>query len=108
MARSFTRSFVIVDGLDEWSEQDKDQSDLTDELLRLHGRTGIDLFATSRYIPNIRARFSQHPSLPISSHEDDIRLYVEQNLWRISEHIKIGKSFEDQIKEIIWKTSQGM
>lgn len=107
VARSFASSFVIVDGLDEWSKQEEDQSDLTDELLQLHERTGINLFATSRYIPIISDKFSQHPSLPISSHEDDIRLYVEQNLWRISKHIK-SLDLEDQIKERICKTSQGM
>jgi nucleoside phosphorylase len=108
VACSFSRSFIVVDGLDEWSEQENDQWDLTDELLRLHERTGIDLFATSRCIPHILDKFSRYPSLHISCHEDDVRLYVEQNLWRISKHLDICESLEDQIKAGICKTCHGM
>jgi hypothetical protein len=108
VVRSYSKVFILVDGLDEWSMSENDQSDLVDELLRLHARTGINLFATSRYVPEILGRFSQHPSFQISSHQDDIRLYIEHNLWRISRHVTIDKDLEHQIKATICETSIGM
>jgi hypothetical protein len=69
-----SRSFVLVDALDECGDC---RGRLLKILFDLQTRSDINLFATSRDLPEIVSQFEDHPKLEIRASEDDIRTYID-------------------------------
>lgn len=106
----YARVFVIVDALDECVETDGNQEHLLSQLLQLQSQCKFRLFATSRPIPRIQARF-QDPNiakLEIRATEHDIRMYVEANLSRLPSFVSKDGLLQEEIKKSILSSTDGM
>lgn len=109
---SFSRTFIVIDALDEYD----DVSNLLSEIFNLQRQTGANFLATSRPEDRIKAQFKQFPSMEIRAADEDLRLYLDK---RISEHkvlrdespdykLEIRSSLRKKIKEKISKAADGM
>jgi Cdc6-like AAA superfamily ATPase len=65
VAAAYSRVFILVDALDECQTDNGCRSEFLPELFNLQTKCGINLFATSRYIPEITEKFKKDPSLEI-------------------------------------------
>jgi Cdc6-like AAA superfamily ATPase len=83
----YSRVFIIVDALDECQAGDSRRRFLT-ELFHLETNSRANLFATSRFIPEIVKDFSKSVSLEIRASKEDIERYLEG-------HIRLLSSFDD-------------
>jgi Cdc6-like AAA superfamily ATPase len=72
----YSRVFIIVDALDECQAGDSRRRFLT-ELFHLEAKSGANLFATSRFIPEIVKVFCKSVVLEIRASKEDIERYLE-------------------------------
>ena len=53
----YSRAFIIIDALDECQVSDGGRRKFLSEIFNLQAKTGANLFATSRFIPEIMKEF---------------------------------------------------
>jgi Cdc6-like AAA superfamily ATPase len=75
----YSRVFIVVDALDECQAGDSRRRLLT-ELFHLEAKSGANLFATSRFIPEIEKLFCKSVSLEIRASKEDIETYLERQM----------------------------
>src|SRR4029077_68507 len=93
---SHSKSFIIIDALDECSATDGVVSQFLEELFNLQAKTSSSLFATSRPIFNIPEEFKRRQStvLEINTSNEDMRRYLDGHIHRISLYVRITPAIE--------------
>ncbi|EGX48820.1 hypothetical protein AOL_s00079g459 [Orbilia oligospora ATCC 24927] len=99
-----SRTFILIDALDEC------RNDLTaflEVLFTLRQDQDINIFATSRCIPEIEDRFSGISiQLEIRAIEEDVRNYLERQI--LQRGTRVLKNNKVIVQEKIWRAAQGM
>jgi hypothetical protein len=100
-ASSFSRVFIVIDGLDEVSDEDGTRSELLKAIQSLKGP--INLMVTARPLPSITLHFEKARNLTIYADDNDIRSYVRS-------HIPLGypKDLEETVVDKITSSTAGM
>jgi hypothetical protein len=104
--RSYSKVFVIVDALDECTD-DATRTALLATLKDLP----VNLFVTSRYSLTIEEKFDGVKRLDIRAHDNDVRRYVEKRISRedrLSRHVKADPSLQDDIINKVVDSAKGM
>ncbi|KAF8867423.1 purine and uridine phosphorylase [Acephala macrosclerotiorum] len=71
VADMYSRVFIIIDALDECQASDSSRARFLAEIFNLQARSGVNLFATSRFIPDIVERFKEEESLLLEIRASD-------------------------------------
>jgi hypothetical protein len=106
---SFSRTFIVIDGLDECS--DGVLSRFMRELFSLQAKTGSKIFATSRPILGIPEEFQRQWScstLKIRASDEDMRRYLDGHINQVSTFVREAPGIERKIKSAITKAADGM
>ncbi|UKZ82599.1 hypothetical protein TrVFT333_010392 [Trichoderma virens FT-333] len=77
---SYSRVFILIDALDECQESGGCRTNLLDEMFFLQERTKANIFATSRFIPQITEKFKNCKSIEIRATKGDVQVYVRDQL----------------------------
>jgi hypothetical protein len=102
----YSRAFIIVDALDKCQVSDDSQARFLSELFSFQIRHEVNIFATSRFIPQIIDQFNGSMPLEIRAHDKDVRKYLDG---RISQsESKFLKTYREKIKTEITKAVGGM
>lgn len=96
-----------MDALDERHDADGYWTDFISELLVLQQACRFNLFATSRAIPNITGRFEGSPRIPIHAYRDDVRIYLEAEMYRLRPVIR-NPLLQEMVKDRIIEAIDGM
>ncbi|KAI7975791.1 hypothetical protein EIK77_005541 [Talaromyces pinophilus] len=111
----YSRVFVFVDALDECpvangNRRDFLLSSLLPNLFRLQDECGINIFATSREIPEIMEAFDRNGStnLPIRASDEDIRIFLSDQMKSLHPRVLDRPSLQEQIKNRIVDAAQGI
>ncbi|PKK51563.1 hypothetical protein CI102_2964, partial [Trichoderma harzianum] len=114
MADSYLRVFIVIDALDECQGSDgcRGENFLVD-MFSLRDKSKVNIFATSRLIPEIMEKFETCKRMDIRASEDDVRRYVRGQLERgTMEHlpslIKRKPELKDEIIKGISDAVDGM
>lgn len=105
---TYSKVFLVVDALDECDVSNGHRTKFMNELLELGTNYGVNLLATSRYIPHITETFRGRPTLEIYAHDDDICKYVEGQKFRFPEFVSSDDQLVHEIRDRIVKSVQGM
>ncbi|KAK8131917.1 hypothetical protein PG999_000090 [Apiospora kogelbergensis] len=108
ISTSFSRTFIIVDALDECQDAGMVQSRLVSELLSLQKRAGLNLFITSRYIPSITERFSSSLTVEVRPSHEDIWTCLQSGMSQLPDFVQIDESLKDEIKTEIEEAMEGI
>ncbi|KAI1029503.1 hypothetical protein LB504_010782 [Fusarium proliferatum] len=108
VSRLFSKVFMIVDGLDEWTTEHGDLYSLPAELLFLQSKLAINLLATSRPIPLIADQFNDFRSIPITAQQQDIYAYVDNFQWPESSCVGKIAGLRGMVKETMSQSVRGM
>ncbi|KAK8000389.1 hypothetical protein PG990_012989 [Apiospora arundinis] len=103
-----SRVFIIVDALDECTVSDGCRSQFISELQKLQASLDVNILATSRFIPEITARFREAVQLEIRASESDISTYLNGNLSHLPGFVSRNLELQAEIKEYIIKYVDGM
>ncbi|KAI0137469.1 hypothetical protein BJ170DRAFT_590398 [Xylariales sp. AK1849] len=105
---SFSRCYFIVDALDE-SQVSRDGRDkFLTELFKLQKSTKVNLFATSRHIPDIEDKFVGFPKIEVGGHKDDIRRYLVSSLPTLRSFVSRNTELQNETLDVISTSVDGM
>ncbi len=108
VAATYSRVFIVVDALDECQVSEGCRERFIKETLNLQALSGANVFATSRFIPEIIAKFEGSLSLEIHAKEEDLRLYLNGHMDRLPGFIKNNLELKDDIKTRIIQAVDGV
>lgn len=103
VAAAYSRVFIAVDALDEYRER----SAFLEELFKIHQNSNLNIFATSRHIPEIREKFRGISiECEIRASDEDVRAYLDGRISQLG--TRVVKNNKEMIKNEISKVVQGM
>ncbi len=108
VANLFSRVFIAVDALDECRLSDGSRSKFLTEIFALQRETGANIFATSRFIPEITERFKDNVSLEIRAHPGDVQRYIEGNMAHMPSWVTRSPDLSKEITAKIVQAVDGM
>jgi Cdc6-like AAA superfamily ATPase len=103
---AYSRVFIIVDALDECQISGNCQQFLS-EIFRLQAIAQVNIFATSRFIPEITDYFTGGLVLEIRANEDDIRKYLGGHMFRLPRFAR-DNQLQSEIETCITEAVDGM
>ena len=105
---SYSRTFIIIDALDERAASDGGRGEFLSEIFKLQAKTGANLFATSRFIPDITEEFKGSPSLEIRANGEDVRRYLDGHMSHLRPFVSRKPDLQEEIKDEIVQAVDGM
>ncbi|KAH7151404.1 ankyrin repeat-containing domain protein [Fusarium sp. MPI-SDFR-AT-0072] len=97
VAAMHSRVFIIVDALDECLASDGCRTRFLSELFNLQIRHGINIFATSRFIPEIMDRFETSLSIEIRASPDDVARYLKGHIEQLPSFVQHDRQLQEEI-----------
>jgi hypothetical protein len=105
----YSRAFIIIDALDECRVSDGGRKQLLSEISNLQSRTGVNLFATSRFIPDIVKEFEGRSiSLEIRASPEDLRRYLGGHMSSLPSFVLRSPNLQEEVETGIVKAVEGM
>ncbi|KAI1113474.1 hypothetical protein F5Y14DRAFT_441857 [Nemania sp. NC0429] len=103
-----SRVFIVVDALDECQGLNRCRTSFLSTLFSLQMKTGVNILATSRIIPEIMGEFKNSPLKEIRAPDDDIRRYLRSRLPELPKFVMDQCSLRDDITTSITEAASGM
>ncbi|KAH7110219.1 hypothetical protein B0J13DRAFT_662220 [Dactylonectria estremocensis] len=104
----YSRVLIVVDPLDEFQTSNGQRALFLSEIKKLQAVSGVNIFVTSRDLPDIRRNFEDSIELPVSAVDEDIRMYLDSCLPRMSGVVGRNKSLQEEAKKEIAHAARGM
>ena len=104
----YSKTFIIVDALDECPVFDGCRKRFISEIFNLQTRTGANLFVTSRFIPEITDKFESSVIVEIRASDQDVQRYLDGHISRLPKCVSKSSDLQEKIKATIVKTVDGM
>ena len=104
----YSRVFIIVDALDECQVFDGCRQRFLSEIFSLQANQGVNIFATSRFIPEITTKFQGNILLEIRANKEDVERYLEAHMRHLSSFDDWNQQLQDEIKVAIADAVDGM
>lgn len=108
VATIYSRVFIVIDALDECQVSDGCRMRFLTEILNLQAKSGLNIFATSRFIPDITEKFEGCASLEIRASDEDVRRYLDSHIFRLPGFVRHSQKLQDEIKTAIVGAVDGM
>ena len=105
-----SRTFMIVDALDECSNEGRVRDNLLDAIFRLQDQYSISFLATSRSLPGIVTKFQGKvcTSLEIRASDHDVRRYLERHITLLPTFVLRNGPLQESIQREIAQSVDGM
>lgn len=101
----FNIVYVVIDALDEL---DDNRNMLLEAILNLQKISGINIFATSRHIPEIERYFGGSPHIEIRAIDGDVMKFLDGQISKLPLAVRKNEDLQDQVKSTIVQAVQGM
>ena len=108
VAATYLRLFIIVDALDECQVFDGCRTKFLSEISILQAKCGANIFATSRFVPDITEKFEGSLSIEIRASNEDVRRYLDGHLSQFPAFVRRSLELQNEIKAAIIKAVDGM
>ncbi|KAL7755650.1 hypothetical protein ACKLNR_014177 [Fusarium oxysporum f. sp. zingiberi] len=108
VAVTYLRVFIIIDALDECRVSDDDRRTFVAEVFSLQANCGANIFATSRFIPEVMDYFKGSTSLEIRASDEDVRGYLNGHMSQLPACVGRSLDLQEEIKAKIVKAVDGM
>ncbi|KAI1842402.1 hypothetical protein JX266_011443 [Neoarthrinium moseri] len=103
-----SRTFIVIDALDELQISDGSRSKLISALFNLRDKFSANILVTSRFTPDISQSFEGSPSLEISASYADILTYLDEQIPYLSVVISGNPALCNDVKHCIAESVSGM
>ena len=104
----YRQIFVVVDALDECSIENRVRQELLSKLYELQTSHNVNLMMTSRHLPDIMQEFQNSLQLEIRANEEDVRRYLDGQMFRLASCVRRNDNLQEAIKDSIVKAVDGM
>ncbi|KAK1499751.1 hypothetical protein CTAM01_06945 [Colletotrichum tamarilloi] len=108
LSSCYERTFIVVDALDE-CDRNARQAFLP-EILRLQQRSQVNIFATTREIPEIleSKEFENSISVEIRANQEDVLRYTSDRMARMQSFVRNNLDLQKEIRHTIAEKVNGM
>lgn len=106
--QSYSRVYMVIDALDEYQDSIADRKRFLSELFKLQANTEINLFATSRFIPDITEEFRRSVWLEIRASTEDVRRYLYGHMSQLTPCVITSQDLQEEITAAIINAVDGM
>ena len=107
-ATFYSRVFIIIDALDECQKTDNCRMKFLTELFNLRTWQAVNIFATSRFIPDIVDQFKDSTLLEIRPSPDDVARYVGGQIEQLPPFVQKSRQLQEEVKTGITEAVGGM
>jgi Cdc6-like AAA superfamily ATPase len=102
----YSRVFIIIDALDECHVSNQGCNRFLSAVFGLQAQTQINLYATSRFVPEITSQFERCMSKEIRAKDDDVLRYINGRIpqllrSRISKYLDLQNAIRRQLVEAV-------
>lgn len=105
----FSKTFIVIDALDECCTSGRVRQRVLEHIFALQAATAANLFATSRFSPDIEKLFAGNCTrLEIRASEDDLRKYLDGSLGTLPSFVWRSEELQQKIKVAITRAADGM
>jgi hypothetical protein len=104
----YSRSFIVVDALDECQTSGGCRTKLLTEIFVLQAKSGANIFSTSRFIPEIEVQFKNSMRLEIQASDHDVQRYLDGHMSELPTCVLRNSKLQDEIKAAIVRAVNGM
>ncbi|KAI9773868.1 MAG: hypothetical protein M1840_006094 [Geoglossum simile] len=108
VAALYSRVFIVVDAIDECQVTGGSRARFLSDIFELQAKCGVNVFATSRFIPEITDKFKDSTSLEIRASKQDVWRYVDGHLSHLPSFVERRPDLQEEIKTQIVKAVDGM
>jgi Cdc6-like AAA superfamily ATPase len=109
IAGSYYRVFIIIDALDECHFSNKGFDQILSELFNLQVHAQVNLFTTSRFIPEITSQFEGCIWKEIRAEDEDVLRYINKRLSLLPQTRKSKyQDVQNAIRSEVLKAADGM
>ncbi|CAH0054982.1 unnamed protein product [Clonostachys solani] len=108
VSAEYSRVFVVIDAVDEYQISSGHQRQFVEKVIDYQKKCDINLFVTSRFIPEIVRSFEGAMSLEIRATESDIQTYLENQMWQLPAFVQKSPDLQKDIVIEISRAVQGM
>ena len=108
VAKDYSKTFIIIDALDECEAPDGGRKKLLSEIFNLQGGKGVCLYTTSRCIPEVEKEFEGSMSIEIRASDDDVQRYLDSHMSQLPSCVSRSNELQEEIKTEIMKAVDGM
>ncbi|KAL6867144.1 ankyrin repeat-containing domain protein [Trichoderma novae-zelandiae] len=106
LVQSFSRVFILIDALDE--AEDSERTKLLDRISMMREKSGLNLFATSRAINTIAAKFEGSICREISPSRHDVFQVLNARMAELPSFVREDEGLQNEIKASIEAAMGGM
>jgi hypothetical protein len=106
VVRHLPRVFIVIDALDECRRLAISQ--ILDELFDLQATHNLNILATSRFIPEIMAKFQDKPTEEIRAAKADVITYLNANMNKLHASVLRNQQLQQKIANDISDAAGGM
>jgi uncharacterized membrane-anchored protein YjiN (DUF445 family) len=78
------------------------------EIFNLQAKAGANVFATSRYIPEIAEKFKNSTALEIRASNEDVRKYLESHMNQLPKFVTDDAKLQEEVCTEIVEAVDGM
>jgi hypothetical protein len=104
----YSRVFIVIDALDECDDTDGSRTKLLDHLFSAQSKLGLNIFATSRFIPRIEERFKDYPWREVRPSHEDIFRFLDSRMSELPDFVTRDTDLQNEIKTEIELAMEGM
>ncbi|OTA02586.1 hypothetical protein A9Z42_0029700 [Trichoderma parareesei] len=108
VATMYSKIVVVIDALDECTASDRARSRLLSHVVNLRTATAVNLFATSRHIPDIEREFKGSLKREVLAHEEDMHRYLVAHMKYLPDFLTEQNGLKEDIKREIVHAAQGI
>ncbi|KFZ16434.1 hypothetical protein V501_02227 [Pseudogymnoascus sp. VKM F-4519 (FW-2642)] len=108
VAALYSRSFIVVDAIDECQASDGCRMKLLTEIFALQSKSRANIFSTSRCIPEIEVQFKNNMRLEIQASDHDVQRYLDGHMSELPTCVLRNSELQGEIKAAIVKAVSGM
>ncbi|KAF4438156.1 ankyrin repeat protein [Fusarium austroafricanum] len=94
----YSRVFFIIDALDECQTSNDCRKSFLTEIFKIQAKSGANIFAASRSIPEITEIFEGSIVQEIRASEDDVRRYLNSHMSRLPSFVSRNERLQEEIK----------
>jgi Cdc6-like AAA superfamily ATPase len=104
----YSRVHIVVDALDECTNQDGERDRLIAKLRELQHGSDIHLMVTARFVPDIEQQFRSASKLEVRASNEDVRLYIAGQMYRLPKCIQYDEEMKNLVQRKLVIAVDGM
>ena len=104
----YSTAFILIDALNKCQVSSEGRKMLLSGIFNLWIKIGVNLFATTHFIPEIMKEFEGTVSLEICASQEDVQIYLDEYMSQLSSCVLQSCGCQSKIQTEIIKAVDGM